>query len=74
MQYLLLSKNRLTGSFVIQNLPPRMKVIYAQENHFSAIAVVGTADTHTVFKLKGSGVTSVVDENGKELDTKRFLA
>ena len=72
MEYLYLSGNHFSGSLVIKKLPPRMKVIYAQANQFNAIAVVDL-EPHTVLKLKGSGVTSVVDENGRKLDGRRFV-
>ena len=72
MTLLSLQNNKLTGSFVIMTLTNGM-VINAQGNKFNAVAVVDSK-VRARIKLFGSGVTSVVDENGKELDTKRFLA
>ena len=37
-----------------------------------AVAVVDSK-AHVIIKLCGSGVTSVVDESGKEVDMKRLL-
>ena len=73
MGYLTADNNRLTGSLVIKNLPPRISLIDMRGNHFNAIAVV-EPKKHIAVKLKGSGVTSVVDENGMEIHSKWFFA
>ena len=72
MQVLLLRDNQLTGSLVIQKIPPSMVFMDMRNNHFSAVAVVDS-ETDATIQLQGSGVTSVVDENGKEIDSKPFL-
>ena len=41
-------------------------------NKFNTIALVDS-ETHVTIKLKGSGVTSVSDRNGGELDMSRFF-
>ena len=72
MIYLRFSKNQLTGSLVIKKVPSWMENIDARVNHFSA---VGTIDSkqNAIINLQGSGVTSVVDENGRAQDIKPFL-
>ena len=65
MLHLYLDNNRFGGSFIAKNLPPRLVAIYAGGNLFSAVAFV-ESQTRTKINLKGSGVRSVVDENGKE--------
>ena len=41
-------------------------------NHFNATALV-ELKTHVTINFKGSGVKSVVDENGTELDMNQLL-
>ena len=72
MESLCLKNNRLSGSLVIKNVPQWLDIIDLRGNQFNAIAVVD-AKTNATIQLKDSGVTSVVDENGKELDMQRFL-
>ena len=67
-----LENNQFSGSLVIRKLPGRIHTIYVRRNNFNAIAVV-ESETDVTIELEGSGVTSVVDENGRELDMKRFL-
>ena len=73
LRYILLRNNQLTGSLSITNVPPNMCFIDMQFNNFNSVAVVHSK-THANIKLQESGVTSVVDENGKELDSKRFFS
>ena len=47
-------------------------MIDVQGNHFNSIAVIDSI-TYVSIKLEGSAVTSVVDENGRELNMNRFL-
>ena len=70
MQKLFLQNNQLSGSLVLKRLTAVLH-INVQENNFNAVAVV-ESETRAYIMLRGSGVTSVVDENGKELDSKRF--
>ena len=72
MEFLCLNNNLLTGSLVIKMLPRWMYMIDLRRNQFSAIAMVHSK-THVTIDLKGSGVKSVVDENGKEQDIGRFM-
>ena len=72
MECLFLRNNQLSGSVVIQRLPQGMRMIELRENHFNASAVVDSKATDVDIFLSGSGVTSVVDENGKKVDMKRF--
>ena len=72
MQDLLLNNNRLSGSFVITRVPTWMEVIHAGGNRFNAIAVVDS-EARASIRLRGSGVTSVVDANGRERDMRKFL-
>ena len=69
-----LEKNRFSGSLVIKNdrLPHGITTINAQGNQFNALAVVAS-ETGATILLRGSGVTSVVDEHGKKQDLKRFF-
>ena len=71
MECLYLSQNRLSGSIFIWNLPPRMSCIDMRYNNFNAIAVVNPEINATI-NLKGSGVSSVVDENGNKRDSKQL--
>ena len=72
MECLFLRINQLSGSVVIRRLPQGMKMIDLRENHFNAFAVVDSKATDVDIFLSGSGVASIVDENGKEFDMKRF--
>ena len=72
MTYLYLQNNQLSGSLVIKKLPLWVNVIDVRGNHFNAIAVFDSK-TRAHIDLKGSGVTSVVDENGREQDVKLFV-
>ena len=72
MQALSFRNNELTGSLVIKKIPPSMVFMDMRGNHFNAVAVLDS-ETDATIKLEGSGVTSVVDGNGGELDMKRFL-
>ena len=65
MVSLYLKNNHLTGSFIARNLPREMSGLNASGNAFSAIAVV-EADAKPFIDLQGSGVTSIIDENGRE--------
>ena len=49
-----------------------MSRIDVRANQFNAVAVVDS-ETDAAIELEGSGVTSVVDENGKERDMQRLL-
>ena len=69
MRNINVSNNRFTGQFVATNLPPVLALLNAKDNHFSAIAVVDS-ETEAFINLSGSGVTSVIDENGN-LNVKR---
>ena len=69
---LYLQDNLLSGSFIVKTLPPGMRVLNAQGNQFNAIAVIDSRAVSHIL-LSGSGVTSVVDENGNEVDSKRFF-
>ena len=74
MRELYLNNNQLTGEVVITNdrLLLWMSTINAQGNQFNALAVVDS-ETDANILLRGSGVTSVVDENGEEQDMTRFM-
>ena len=67
-----LENNQFSGSLILKRLPPGIRTIIARGNQFNAVAVA-ESEAHATIKLDGSGVTSVVDENGRELDMKRFL-
>ena len=69
MQLLLLNFNHLSGSLVIKNMSEGMYFISLEGNHFNASAVV---DVKTDFDIdiRGCGVDSVVDENGKAVVSK----
>ena len=71
MIYLHLKNNQFPGSFVIKTLTDGTS-LYAQGNQFNAIAVVDS-NLRAIIKLEGSGVTSVLDENGRERDMELFL-
>ena len=71
MVHFSLENNQLSGSFDIRVLT-NGGVINAQGNQFNAVAVVGS-NVRATIKLRGSGVTSVVDEIWREQDMKRFL-
>ena len=71
MGYLFLENNQLSGSFVAKRLKSWISV-NARRNQFNAVAVV-KSETQAGIKLRGSGVTSVVNENGRELDVNLFL-
>ena len=62
--------NQLSGSLILKRLPG-IRYINARGNNFNAVAVV-YSEVYAHVNLQGSGVTSVVDENGKE--SKRFFA
>ena len=47
-------------------------IINAQGNHSNAVAVVDSK-TNAIISLERSGVTSVVDENGRKRNMNRFL-
>ena len=72
MGYLTADNNRLTGSLVIKNLALMINFIDMRGKHFNAIAVV-EPKKHIAVKLKGSGVTSVVDENVMGIHSKWFF-
>ena len=72
MEFLSLVRNQFSGPLVIKKLPQRMNTIDVRGNFFNAIAVVETG-VHVSIKLKRSGVTSVVEENGRELNMNLFL-
>ena len=71
MEELYLENNQLSGSFVVNKIS-RPISINAQRNNFNPVAVVYSKTRARIF-LRGSGVTSVVDEDGREQDTKWFL-
>ena len=73
MKVLNLQNNQLSGSLVLKRLPPSLRLINVRGNSFNAAAVIDS-EARTDVYLQGSGVTSVVDENGKEVDSKRFFA
>ena len=64
--------NQPPSLLVRKNLPQKVKIIDVRDNHFNAIAVIDSKTDATI-KLEGSGVTSVVDEGGEEVDMQRFL-
>ena len=72
MNYLYLNKNQLSGSFVVKNSSPGLRSINAEDNKFNAVAVIDSK-SHAYIHLRGSGVTSVVDGNGRDLDSVWFL-
>ena len=72
MGYLYLQNNQLSGPLVIQKIPSKVKMIDLEENHFNAVAVVDSK-TRATIKLKESGVTSVLNENGRQRITKYFF-
>ena len=72
MEHLFLENNRLSGSLVLKRLPPGIRTINARRNNFNVVAVVHS-EAHAAIKLEVSGVTSVVDGNGREQNMNRFL-
>ena len=72
MRGIYLQTNKLSGSLVIKRLSPQITTIDVRGNRFNAIAVI-ESQTRAQIQLGGSGVKSVVDENGKKLDSKRFF-
>ena len=46
--------------------------MHTRGNNFNSVAVVESKPRATI-KLHGSGVTSVVDENGIKQNTERFM-
>ena len=72
MEYLHFHNNQLSGSLVLKKLPSEMRSINAEDNNFNAVAVVYSTVNVTI-KLRGSGVASVVDENGKKRNSKQFF-
>ena len=73
MKTLWLNNNQLSGSLVIKRLPSTMHTLIASSNKFNAVAVVDL-ERNVIVALRGSGVTSVVDSHGRELENqKRFL-
>ena len=56
------SRNAFVGDFVIRNVPKNLYCIHAEENQFNPVAVVPKG---TLAALRGSGVESVVDAEGK---------
>ena len=72
MKELYLQSNRFSGSFVIKRFPPGIN-LSVMVNRFNAVAVVDSQAMDAFIVLQGSGVTSVVDENGEELDMKQFI-
>ena len=72
MAFIFLANNQLSGSLVINTLPPLMDTINVQGNHFNCVAVIHSRVVSHIF-LRGSGVKSVVDESGEEIDIQRFL-
>ena len=67
-----LEHNQFSGSLILKKLPHDIRKIDVRENNFNHVAVV-ESKAHALIMLKESGVTSVVDENGREQDMKRFL-
>ena len=72
MQMLHFERNQLSGPLVIKGLPCHISSLNASQNQFNAVAVL-EAGIWIRIDLRESGVTSVVDENGREQDMKRFL-
>ena len=70
MRSLSLNNNQLSGSLIIKRLPSTMQTLIACLNKFNAVAVVELERNVTVM-LRGSGVTSVLDAHGRELDDQR---
>ena len=64
--------NKLSGSLVLKSLPSEIRFINAERNNFSAVAVI-ERKAHVRITLRGSGVTSVVDVNGRKRNMNRFL-
>ena len=72
MECLYLQNNQLSGPLVVQKIPPEMEMIHLEENHFNTVAVVDSK-THATINLRGSGVSSVVDEDGNERGSRPFV-
>ena len=72
MKRLTINDNQLSASLILKRLPPGIRFINARRNNSNAVAVVDS-ETHAAMNLRGSGVTSVVDGNGKAIDSKPFL-
>ena len=72
MKELHAESNQFSASLIIKRIPQGMKRIDARGNPFDAVAVV-ESETLAWIMLHGSGVNSVVDENGKEVSMKRLL-
>ena len=72
MRELHLENNQLSGPLVLKGLPREMCCLNARRNNFDSVAVVDSK-TRARIMLRGSGVSSVVDENGGEIYMKRFL-
>ena len=71
MHTLQLENNQLSGSLVFKRCPPGI-YINVRENYFDDVAMVDS-ESRAHIMLCGSGATSVVDDNGKELDSKLFF-
>ena len=65
-----LEDNVFTGSFIATDLSPNIEVIRVFGNQFNAIAVIDSK-TNAEIDLRGTGVTSVIDENG-DVGSERF--
>ena len=72
MKELFLNNNQLSGSLVLSKLPPAMRCMNVRGNNFHAVAVVAS-EARGHIMLRGSGVTSVMDEKGRKLESKRFF-
>ena len=68
-----LENNHFSGSLVVKGVPRGLKRIDAWGNHLHALAVV-YSEALSRFMLRKSGVTSLLDENGVELDMKWLLS
>ena len=67
MKTLWLNNNQLSGPLIIKRLPSTMHTLIASLNKFNAVAVVDV-ERYVSIALRGSGVTSVVDSHGRELN------
>ena len=72
LRWLDVSRNQLSGSIIINELPGDMFGLDLGKNRFNAVAVVESVKQGFI-NLKESGVMTVVDESGREVDMKRFL-
>ena len=70
-EYLDASSNAFSGKFRLENVPKNTHTINASENRFDEVAIV-PSNVCDVY-LRGSGVTSVVDEDGKTHPEKRVI-